>query len=84
MVGLAKNKENNALAKHKQFHHPDSTADFQFETENIFSDPASKQLFDKFFIKRSPSTLGFLMTSKAEYKQGEWPGEVILILCLAF
>ena len=74
MVGLANKKENNALAKHKQLHHPDSTADFQFKTENIFSDPASKQLFEEVFIKRSPYTLGFLMNSKAEYKQGEWPG----------
>ena len=71
MVGLAKNKENNALAKHKQLHHPDFTAEFQFETEKSFSDPASKQLFEGVSINRSPSTPGFLMNSKAEYKQGE-------------
>ena len=71
MVGLAKNKENNALAKHKQLHHPDSTAEFQFETEKSFSDPASKQLFEGVSINRSPSTPGFLMNSKAEYKQGD-------------
>ena len=69
--GRVKKKESNALNKHEQLHHPGQKADFQFQVERTFQDPASKQLYEGVCINRSPSTPGFLMNSKAEYKQGE-------------
>jgi hypothetical protein len=69
--GLERRKENNALFKHSELHHPDSQPSFQFKAERFFADPCSKAIFEGVSINRSASTEGYLMNSKAEYKQGE-------------
>ena len=58
-TGFYKRKENNALYKHQELHHPDHPpAEFQFQSEKSFSDPASKQLFEGVSINRSDSSPG--------------------------
>ena len=42
-----------------------------YQTDKTFSDPSSKQIYEGVSINRSPSTPGFLMNSKTEYRQGE-------------
>ena len=71
MTGLTRGKDINALYKQKDLHQRDQVSEFQFETEKSFSDPASKQLFEGVSINQTPSTPGFLMNSKCEYKQRE-------------
>jgi hypothetical protein len=67
--GLAKRKEENALWKHKELHHPDEDCQFSFEAERFFRDTPSHQIFEGVCINRSPSTPGLLMNSRAEYEQ---------------
>ena len=69
--GLLGRKENNALYKHKELHHPNIDPQFEFRQEKAFPDPVSKQIFEGVSINNSPSSSGLLMNSKAEYKQGE-------------
>ena len=69
--GLLGRKQENALYKHKELHHPDDTPEFEFRPEKHFPDPVSKQIYEGVSINNSPSSPGFLMNSKAEYRQGE-------------
>ena len=71
LKGLAGRKENNALFKHKELHHPDTNPTFKFQPEKSFRDPVSKQIYEGVSINNSPSSPGLLMNSKSEYKQGE-------------
>ena len=71
LKGLAGRKENNALFKHKELHHPDTNPTFKFQPEKSFRDPVSKQIYEGVSINNAPSSPGLLMNSKSEYKQGE-------------
>jgi hypothetical protein len=70
-AGLQGRKESNALHKHQELHHPDTSPAFEFRPEKYFPDPMSKQIFEGVSINNSPSSPGHLMNSKAEYRQGE-------------
>jgi hypothetical protein len=70
-TGLMRRKENNPLFKHSELHHQDSQPSFEFKAEKFFNDPCSKAIYEGVCINRSVSTEGFLMNSRAEYKQGE-------------
>jgi hypothetical protein len=69
--GLAAKKENNPLLKHTELYHPDTPPSFEFRAEKFFTDPCSKSIYEGVSINRSASTEGYLLNSKAEYKQGE-------------
>jgi hypothetical protein len=69
--GLAANKEENALKKHKELHHAGEECTFAFEAEKFFREPIMHQIYEGVCINRSPSTPGYLMNSRAEYDQGQ-------------
>ena len=71
MKGFLGKKKDNALYKHKELHHPEADPEFEFRPEKLFQDPVSKQIFEGVSINKSASSPGFLMNSKAEYRQGE-------------
>jgi hypothetical protein len=70
-TGLQSRKQDNALFKHKELHHPETDPVFEFRPEKFFSDNISKQIFEGVSINNSPSSPGLLMNSKAEFRQGE-------------
>jgi hypothetical protein len=69
--GLAAQKEDNALWKHKELFHKDEECQFEFSSEKHFRDAVSHQIFEGISINRSPSTPGYLMNSRSEYDQGQ-------------
>ena len=71
LSGWERRRDNNPLWKHHQLHHPDTPPEFEFKPEKFFNDPLSKSMFEGVSINRSPSTEGYLMNSKAEFRQGE-------------
>ena len=70
-IGFEKRKEDNALWKHKELHHPDEECAFAFQVEKFFQDPSSQGIFEGVSINHSPSAQGYLMNSKSEYEQGQ-------------
>ena len=69
-AGLAAEKEENPLWKHKELHHQDEEPEFVFTAEKFFKDTLSHQLYEGVCINNSPSSPGMLMNSRAEYEQG--------------
>ena len=79
LKGLQGRKENNALYRHKELHHPDINPNFEFRAERAFPDPVSKLIVEGVsIINISPSSPGLFMNSKAEYRQGE-AARVVLV-----
>ena len=78
VTGLASKKENNALYKHKELHHSSGNPKFVFQAEKFINEPVSKQIFEGCSINHSPSSPGFLMNSKAEFRQGDVARVVIV------
>ncbi len=70
-TGLQSRRQDNALFKHRELHHPETDPVFEFRPEKFFPDPVSKQIFEGVSINNSPSSPGLLMNSKAEFRQGE-------------
>ena len=68
--GVEGQKEENAMHKHMEIHHPNEEPRFVFEAEKFFKDVSSHQIFEGVCINNSPSTPGYLMNSRAEYEQG--------------
>ena len=63
-------KEDNALWKHQEQHHPNRECQFLFEAEKFFPDTSSHQINEGICNNSSTSTPGYLMNSRAEYDQG--------------
>ena len=63
-------KEDNALWKHKELHHPDEECKFVFEAEQFFHEASSHQIYEGVCINNTPSSTGYLMNSRAEFDQG--------------
>lgn len=69
-AGLAGQKEDNPLWKHKENFHPQEDNQIVIEAERFFQDTPSHQIFEGICINNSPSSPGMLMNSRAEYEQG--------------
>ena len=70
LAGLMAKKEDNALWKHQELHHPDRECSFVFEAERFFNEASSHQIYEGVCINSSSSNPGYLMNSRAEYDQG--------------
>ena len=68
--GVDGQKDEHAMHKHMELHHPSEEPRFVFEAEKFFKDVSLHQIYEGVCINNSPSTPGYLMNSRAEYEQG--------------
>ena len=65
--------EDKPLLKHLRIHHPGMEATFDIRPVEFFKDPLTRQINEGVRINNSKSDNGYLINSKAEYRQGVVP-----------
>ena len=65
--------EDKPLIKHSRIHHPEMEAIFDIKPVEFFKDPLTRQINEGVRINNSKSDDGYLINSKAEYRQGVVP-----------